>query len=77
MTTIIGVKLENRVLNSLDFQKVVTEFGCQVKTRIGLHQADDTKCSPDGIVLLEVIGETSEFENKLSKFGKVETMKFQ
>ncbi|MCI1273441.1 MAG: hypothetical protein LKG27_03295 [Clostridiaceae bacterium] len=76
MATIIGVKLENRVLNSLDFQKVVTEFGCQVKTRIGLHDANDTKCAPDGIVLLEVIGETSEFEKKLAQFGKVQTMKF-
>lgn len=76
MTTIIGVKLENRILNSLDFQKVVTKFGCQVKTRIGLHEANDTKCATDGIVLLEVIGETAEFEKELAKFGKVLTMKF-
>jgi len=76
MATIIGVKLENRGLNSLEFQKLLTEYGCQIKTRIGLHDVENSTCSTDGVVLLDVIGESGELESKLQNFGKVQVMRF-
>ena len=76
MATIVGVKLEDRTLNSLDFQKLLTEYGCQIKTRIGLHDVENSSCSTDGIVILEVIGDSSDLEGKLDKFGKVQVMRF-
>mgnify|MGYP002626459725 CR=1 FL=1 len=76
MATIIGVKLENRTLNSLDFQKLLTEYGCQIKTRIGLHDVENSTCSTDGVVLLDVIGDSSALEDKLRPFGTVKVMRF-
>ncbi len=55
MKTIIGVKLENRMNESADFQNIITDFGCSIKTRIGLHDTFQNKCVNSGIVLLEVI----------------------
>ncbi|MBQ2612060.1 hypothetical protein IJF81_06700 [bacterium] len=76
MATIIGIKLEDRNLNSVEFQKLLTEHGCQIKTRIGLHEVENSTCSTFGVVLLDVIGETSDLENKLHSFGEVQTMRF-
>lgn len=80
MSTIIGVKLGNRTNLAIDFQKILTEFGCYIKTRLGLHDVADNKCSPNGVILLEVINdeEAIKLENELKKLSDtvVQTMKF-
>ncbi|MDD3593587.1 MAG: hypothetical protein PHX18_03060 [Candidatus Gastranaerophilales bacterium] len=57
MTTIVGIKLENRVEGSENLQKILTKHGCSIKTRIGLHSVADNVCAPDGIIILEVIND--------------------
>lgn len=54
MTTIIGLKISNRVTNAINVQKILTDFGCAIRTRIGLHHEEHGQCAPDGIVLLEI-----------------------
>lgn len=34
---VIGVRMDNRVGNSAAFQRVLTENGCKIKARLGLH----------------------------------------
>jgi len=65
MTTVIGVKLEKRQENAQKLQEIATEFGCSIKTRIGLHGVSDGICSPSGIILFEVINKEAEFEKAL------------
>lgn len=77
MTTIIGVRLENRIENSLEFQKILTDFGCDIRTRIGLHPQKDGICMNEGIILLEAIGETEPLVKELSKRWEVQTMVFK
>ena len=59
---IYGVHLDDRVKEAPDVQKVFTEFGCYIKTRIGLHHVDDNLCSPRGLILLEMIGDEQKCE---------------
>lgn len=59
MTTIIGIKVSNRLENALTVQEILTNFGCAIKTRIGLHKEINGKCSTEGIILLEIINEES------------------
>lgn len=54
MTTIIGIKVNNRIENAVSVQKVLTDFGCVIRTRIGLHREIEGHCAPDGIILLEI-----------------------
>ena len=54
--TIIGVHITDRVKHAGEVQQALTEHGCQIKTRIGLHEVDADFCSPSGIVLLEAVG---------------------
>lgn len=80
MTTIIGVRLDNRNHTAIEFQKTLTHFGCIIKTRLGLHEVADNKCAPNGIILLEIIDDTEavSLEKELSKIEGIEIqlMKF-
>jgi len=80
MTTIIGVRLDNRTQTAIDFQKTLTHFGCIIKTRLGLHDVSENKCAPNGLILLEVIDdvEAVALKEELVKVHgiEVQTMKF-
>lgn len=80
MTTIMGIRLSNRNNTATTFQETLTKFGCSIKTRIGLHEVSDGVCSPQGIILLEVIDDSivGEFEKELCKIEGIEIqlMKF-
>ena len=52
--TIIGVNLQNREETSIEFQSILTTYGCKIRTRIGLHPSEQDVCLNRGIVLLEV-----------------------
>ena len=54
---ILGVHITDRVHRAAEVQKVFTEHGCNIKTRLGLHEVTDQTCSTGGIVLLELVGE--------------------
>ncbi len=65
---VIGLHVTNRVKEIPCVQSILTEFGCNIKTRLGLHQASDSTCSASGLLLLEMIGDDSriaEMEIKL------------
>ena len=50
---ILGVHVTNRATQVPSVQNLLTEYGCNIKTRIGLHHVDDQVCSPRGLILLE------------------------
>jgi hypothetical protein len=54
-------------------QQVLTEFGCLIMTRLGLHEAGDT-CSDEGLIILHLIDDADEikrFEDALSKLDGI------
>lgn len=76
MTVILGIKLEDRTESSLEFQKILTEYGCAIKTRIGLHHSKNGICTNCGIVLIELNENIPTLAEKLKFFGQVNTMTF-
>lgn len=76
-TTIIGVNLENRIETAIEFQRIITEFGCEIRTRIGLHYSPQNTCCNRGIVLLEVDGNAELLIEEISKYWCIQTMKFE
>ncbi len=64
MTTIFGIRLDNRTQTALDFQKVLTHYGCSIKTRLGLHDVKDNVCAPNGLILLEIIDDAEAMKMK-------------
>lgn len=76
MTTIIGIKLENRSSDALKLQEILTSYGCEIQTRIGLHPMGDYKCHNYGIILIEVVSKVNEIFDELSKYWQTQMMKF-
>ena len=68
----------NRVENAPEVQKVLTECGCYIKSRIGLHEVNENICAPSGLILLELFGEEkacAEVEGKLKAVKGLQVQK--
>jgi hypothetical protein len=74
---IIGAMLTNRVENATNVQKTLTECGCYIKTRLGLHEAADNVCSPSGLILLEVIGGDAAYAEVEAKLKAIPGLQVQ
>ena len=62
-TRIIGINIRQRSNEASQLQNILTKYGCNIKTRLGLHEVTDNVCSTTGIILLEVIGQTADMDN--------------
>jgi len=59
---VIGIRMDNRVGNAVNFQEALTRNGCKIKARLGLHEAWDGACANDGLIVLQPCGEREEVE---------------
>jgi len=74
--TIFGVHISQRVENVPAVQAVLSKYGCNIRTRLGIHDADSTSCSPGGLLLLDVFGpETEELYKELSALRGVDVQR--
>ena len=48
-------------------QKILTAWGCMIKTRLGIHDGILDSCSEKGLVILELVGETEKKKELLHK----------
>lgn len=74
---IVGIILEERKENSVMLQKVLTEWGCMIKTRLGLHDGVLDSCTPVGLVVLEVVGEEEKMEGLVRKLNLLNGVRAQ
>jgi hypothetical protein len=74
---IFGVHITNRVKRVPEVQKVLTEFGCSIKTRLGLHEAGASVCSPNGLILLEMVGDDKASNRMARKLKAIEGIEVQ
>lgn len=75
---ILGVHVTDRVTEVPRIQALLTEYGCSIRTRLGLHDADDKRCSPGGVILLELVGDRArcgQLARKLAVVKGVEVKK--
>ena len=54
ITVILGVKTDNRSETALRIQRVLTKFGCFIRTRLGLHSQRAVDCTEYGLLLIEI-----------------------
>jgi hypothetical protein len=79
---ITGILTSNRIQDAESIQAILTKFGCSIKTRLGLHEFADNDNEKYGLILLELIGDKSEWdklEKELSRFPglQIQHMDFQ
>ena len=74
---ILGVHVTDRVNHVSEVQQVLTEYGCNIKTRLGLHDADKNFCSPTGLLILEMIADNQEANEMKEKLNAIEGVEVQ
>lgn len=71
---IMAVRVAQREATAVEVQKVLTEYGCSIRTRLGLHDQTDGTCSPNGILILQLSSEENvsrELEKTLNGISGV------
>ncbi len=68
---ILGVQVTNRVKNALQVQEVLTTFGRNIKTRLGLHEVSEGENSTIGLLILEMYGKVSDIKEMESRLKAV------
>lgn len=80
MTTIIGIKIQNRMDSAVCVQQILTEYGCIINTRIGLHENStnscDCACSSSGLILLEIMNDEKAHE-MLLELDKIQNIQIR
>jgi len=77
-TKILGILISDRLKEAEKVQKILTKYGCIIKTRLGIHEASDTICAKKGLLLLELTGKKNEgvkMEKELSKISGMQIKK--
>ncbi len=75
---ILGVNVTSFAKNSGEVQKVFCEYGCSIRTRLGLHDVTEGACAPNGLILVEFIGgdaKADEMSQKLTALPGIEVKK--
>lgn len=69
---ILGVHITDRTHHVRSVQDALTEFGCNIRTRLGLHEADKGFCSTNGLLILEMTDDAATAKKLADKLNAIE-----
>jgi len=69
---VYGVHITERLRHVPDVQHLLSEYGCFIKPRLGLHEVDEKFCSPNGLLILEMAGDERKCQELFDKLNAVE-----
>ena len=72
---VIGVRMDNRINNASGCQKGLTDNGCKIKARLGLHEVSEDLCATDGMIILQPFGEKAEIEQLVKELNQLDGIK--
>lgn len=75
--TIIGAKIGARTETAPKVQAVLTEHGCNIRTRVGLHEVAGDFCAPGGVVLLDMYGDPADIDACYNKLAAIDGVSVQ
>lgn len=70
--TILIALLNKRRGSAVEFQRIITEFGCIIKTRLGIHDGVLDKCSDEGLIMLELAGDRAQIDGLQAQLDGLE-----
>jgi hypothetical protein len=67
----------NRKDAAVNVQKILTGWGCHIKTRLGIHDGVLDNCSEEGLLVLELVGKPEDNEELTRKLNLLENVSAQ
>jgi hypothetical protein len=78
-TRVLGINVSDRSEVAADVQRVLTLYGCSIRTRLGINDSEEEGImGAGGLIILELSGDPSEWdklESELRKIKKIEVNK--
>ena len=62
---------------AVSVQQALTNHGCIIKTRLGLHSGVLTECSEKGLIFCELVGDKNEQKELLNELNLIKEVKAQ
>ncbi|MBB6062685.1 hypothetical protein HNP65_001123 [Thermosipho japonicus] len=73
--TVMAILIDNREKAATKVQELLTEYGCYIKTRLGLHEGVPQYCSNSGLIILELVDDESKHEELKEKLNQIPGVK--
>ena len=71
MKTLLLILIGQRKQAAVQVQKVLTGWGCMIKTRLGIHDGVMENCSEQGLLILELAGERKKMDELARKVSLI------
>lgn len=73
ITRILGINVTDRAEVAARVQKVLTLYGCSIRTRLGINDSEDEgHYGSGGLIIIELSGDPPEWEKLESELRKIE-----
>jgi hypothetical protein len=73
--SILIILVGKRKDTAVNVQKVLTGWGCTIKTRLGIHDGVLDNCSEEGLIILELVGTVEQNEELTRKMNLLNDVK--
>lgn len=70
--TILTILVGKRKETAINVQKILTGWGCMIRTRLGLHDGTLDNCAESGLIILELVGEKEKMDEMTRKLSLLE-----
>lgn len=71
---VVVISVQHRREEADKLQKVLTEHGCEVKARLGLHEAGDL-CSDEGLIILQLVPDEPKAASLVDELNRLDGVK--
>jgi hypothetical protein len=68
---VVVIGIQHRREEADKLQKVLTEHGCEVKARLGLHEAGSL-CSDEGLIILQLVPDEPKADSLVADLNKLD-----
>lgn len=75
--TILLILVGKRKEAAVNVQKLLTAWGCLIKTRLGIHDGILDNCTDEGLIICELYGSKEQKEELTRKMELIEGVKSQ
>lgn len=69
--SVLLILIGSRKESAVNVQKVLTGWGCIIKTRLGVHDGLLDNCSDQGLLMLELVGTEDQKEELARKLSLI------
>lgn len=73
--TVLIILVDHRKEAAPLVQKVLTGWGCLIKTRLGIHDGVLDNCSESGLIICELVGDKAKKDELADKLSRINGVK--